>query len=242
MADEAAAAPATRVLLRREDRVYVIVGLIIVAGIAVVTTAALMAPGRQGDIWLEIAKSTMYLVALAVAGGVVTTVVRDRDAAREERLRWREHRLAFLDRLDDSYTQIKAARRLLRTLGFVAASSQPLDGEQVHGFRTQMATLNEAQLTFEMAARQVRPASFGLRSGEIEHELADIGHYLRRVLRDWEADPVAIATGGDSSALGRWPHLMAFTAYDEESAQTFTEGVADRMGRIELLIHSADEP
>ena len=169
MADEAAAAPATRVLLRREDRVYVIVGLIIVAGIAVVTTAALMAPGRQGDIWLEIAKSTMYLVALAVAGGVVTTVVRDRDAAREERLRWREHRLAFLDRLDDSYTQIKAARRLLRTLGFVAASSQPLDGEQVHGFRTQMATLNEAQLTFEMAARQVRPASFGLRSGEIEH-------------------------------------------------------------------------
>lgn len=233
--------PATRHLVHREDRVFVIVGFIIVAAIAMVLTAALMAPDRQGDIWVEIAKSTMYLVALAVAGGVVSAVVRDRDAAREERHRRRDRRAAFLDKLDSSYAHVKAARRLLRTFGFVSASSVPLDGEQVVGFRTQMAMLNEMQLAFEMSARQVRSMDLGDRSADLEHELVEIGRYLRTVLRDWEADPVAIAEGGDSLALDRWPHLMAFTAYDEESAQTFTDGVADRFNRIELLILAADE-
>lgn len=230
-----------RARFRREDRVFVIVGCILVAGVGVVLTAALMAPARQGDIWVEIAKSTMYLVALAVAGGVVAAVVRDRDAVREERMRLRQHRHAFLDRLDDSYSQVKAARRLLRTLGFVSASSVPLQDSEVVGFRTQMATLSEMQLAFEMAVPRVRPRIFGATTDDLRRELTEIGRYLLLVIRDWEADPAAIATGGDSTALDRWPHLMEFTAYDEESAQTFTIGVADRMSRIEDLVHAMDE-
>ena len=241
MTEDQSRPKARRALFRREDRVFFIVGGIIVAGVAVVLTAALMAPGRQGDIWVEIAKSTMYLVALAVAGGVVSAVVRDRDAVREERLRLRQQRLAFLDGLDDSYSQVKAARRLLRTLGFVTASSVPLDDDEVVGFRTQMATLSEMQLAFEMAVHQVRPPIFGATTDDLRRELTEIGRYLRLVVRDWEADPVAIATGRDSSALDRWPHLMEFTAYDDESAETFTLGVADRMSRIENMVHAIDE-
>ena len=232
---------ARRAIFRREDRVFVIVGCIIVVAVIIVLIAALMAPGRQGDIWVEIAKSILYLVSLAVAGGVVAAVVRDRDADREERLRLRQHRLAFLDRVDDSYSQVKAARRLLRTLGFVTASSLPLQDDEVVGFRTQMATLSEMQLAFEMAVPQVRRRIFGATTDELGHELTEIARYLRLVIRDWEADPVAIATGRDTSALERWPHLMEFTAYDDESAQTFTQGVADRISRIENMVHAMDE-
>ncbi len=241
MTEDHASTRARRALSRREDRVFIIVACILVVGVAVVLIAALMAPTRQGDIWVEIAKSTMYLVSLAVAGGVVAAVVRDRDAVREERLRLRQHRLAFLDRLDESYRQVKAARRLLRTLGFVTASSVPLDAVEVVGFRTQMATLSEMQLAFEMAVRQVRRPVFGATTDDLRQELTEIGRYLRLVVRDWEAEPVAIATGRDSSALDRWPHLMEFTAYDDESTETFTVGVADRMSRIETVVHAIDE-
>lgn len=52
-----------------------------------VIISAIMAPERQDDIWVELAKGSATIVALALATGVVGAMLRDRDALREEQRR-----------------------------------------------------------------------------------------------------------------------------------------------------------
>lgn len=222
----------------RRHRAWVVIGVVIGLALLLVLVAALMAPDRANDIWVEIAKSSLYLTALAVTGGIVAIVVRDRDAAREDARRRDAFRLAFLDEVEAAWTQIKAARRLLRTYGFDAPGDAVLGAEEVSGFRTQMAALNDAELALELFARRVRvlPDRFGPNAPVIAQELHEVHASLRRVLFEFESDPRTIAVGGSTAAVMGWPHFVAFTAYDEDSKQAFEEGVAGRIARIEELL------
>src|SRR3954470_18023503 len=115
-------------------------------------------------------------MVLAVSGGVVAAVLRDRDAARDARLRRRQRLIAQLEQTQASYVQLKAARRLLRTLGFDAPTDRKLTPQQVMGFQTQIALLNEAQLTFEGDTHRIpfqRP-DLGPISEELLRQLAGI--------------------------------------------------------------------
>ena len=72
-----------RTTLRRQ-RPWIIVGVIVVVAIVLLITAAAMAPERASDIWVNLADSAAQIVVLALAGGVVGAVLRDRDARRED--------------------------------------------------------------------------------------------------------------------------------------------------------------
>lgn len=227
----------------RVERAWIVIACVIGTALTLVVVASLMAPGKAHDIWVEIAKSSLYMVALAVTGGIVAIVVRDRDAAREEERRRVAYRLDFLEEVGAAFTQIKAARRLLRTIGFDAPRDLVLGPEQVSGFRTQMASLNDAELGLEMLARKVAlmPERFGPRAATIERELREAYGYLRLVLFEFEADPTSVAEGGSTAELQRWPHFLAFIGYDEASVKAFNEGVADRMSMVEQLVLGRDE-
>ena len=125
---------------------------------------AFMAPERHSDMWVELVKSSIQIIVLAVAGGVVGAVLRDRDAARDAEIRRRAYFLAFLDQIDVSYGQVKSVRRMLRTYGFGQPREGGLTPQQVVGFRTQMAHLNDAEVAYEMHARKV--AALAGRFGE----------------------------------------------------------------------------
>lgn len=223
------------------DRTWVVIGLVLGLAVTLIVLGAVMAPGRAHDIWVEVAKSGFQLAVVALAGGVVGAVLKDRDADREEERRVRQYRLDFRDQVTVSYGQIKAARRTLRTFGFDAPQGSSLSAEQVIGFRTEMASLNDAQLSLELDARKVEvlSAEFGPASIALARELSDICRYLRQVLFEWEADPTVIVAGGDASSLDRWPEFGRFVGYDEESVRAFSDGVADRITRIELLVLGA---
>ena len=203
-----------------------------------------MAPERHSDMWLELVKSSIQIIVLAVAGGVVGAVLRDRDAARDATIRRRAYFLAFLDQIDVSYGQVKSVRRMLRTYGF----GQPRDGaltpQQVAGFRTQMAHLNEAQVAYEMHARKVAALAgrFSDSAGPLEQALSHIHLYLASVLREWQGAPDAISSGSDSSVTRSWPHFSGFVDYEEAESGTFRDGVADQMVTIELILGGMGAP
>jgi len=232
-----------RTTLRRE-RAWIIVGVIVVGALALLITAALMAPERSSDIWVNLAGSAAQIVVLALAGGVVGAVLRDREARREDNRRRRASRLAFANQVELAFNEIKAARRILRTFGFDAPAGRTLTREQANGFRAQMAQLNDTQLSVEMYSRVVEAqrSLFEPNTESLQQELAAVSQFLRRVLLEWETDSTVVGPRADASALVGWKHFSEFVGYDDESSRAFRAGVAEPLIRIEVLLNSASHP
>jgi hypothetical protein len=232
-----------RTTLRRH-RPWIIVGVIVAGALALLITAVVMAPERSSDIWVNLAGSAAQIVVLALAGGVVGAVLRDRDARREDARRKRQSLLEFANQVDLTFNEIKAARRILRTFGFDAPAGLVLTREQATGFRAQMAQLNDTQLSVEMYGRVVeaRRSLFDPNTESLTHELAGVSQYLRRVLLEWETDSTVVGWRADASPLVGWKHFREFVGYDDESAVAFTTGIAEPLTRIELLLMSSASP
>ena len=232
-----------RTTLRRQ-RPWIIVGVIVVGALVVVITSAVMAPERSSDIWVNLADSAAQIVVLALAGGVVGAVLRDRDARREDARRRQASLLAFANQVDLAFNEIKAARRILRTFGFDAPAGLVLTREQATGFRAQMAQLNDTQLSVEMFGRVVeaRRSLFDPNAESLKQELAGVSQYLRRVLLEWETDATVVGPFADVSALVGWKHFGEFVGYDDASSQAFSAGIAEPLTRIELLLMSSASP
>ena len=232
-----------RTTLRRQ-RPWIIVGVIVVGAIALVIIAAVMAPERSSDIWVSLADKAAQIVVLALAGGVVGAVLRDREARREDARRKRESLLAFANQVDLAFNEIKSARRILRTFGFDAPAGLVLTHEQATGFRAQMAQLNDTELSVEMYGRVVeaRPSLFEPNTELLKQELARVSEYLRRVLLEWETDSTVVGPFADASALIGWKHFGEFVGYDDESSRAFRTSIAEPLTRIELLLMSSASP
>ena len=232
-----------RTTLQRQ-RPWIIVGVIVAGALVLVITAAVMAPERSGDIWVNLADSAAQIVVLALAGGVVGAVLRDRDARREDNRRRQASLLAFSNQVELAFNEIKAARRILRTFGFDAPAGRILTSEQATGFRAQMAQLNDTELSVEMYGRVVEAqrSLFDPNTESLKQELAGVSRYLRRVLLEWETDSTVVGPGADASALVGWKHFGEFVGYDDESSQIFSAGIAEPLTRIELLLMSSASP
>jgi hypothetical protein len=229
----------------RQPRAWIVIAIVLVGAVVLLITAAVMVPEeRHSDIWVNLAGSAAQIVVLAISGGVVGAVLRDREVRRDDARRRREQLLAFGDRIDHAFHEIKAARRLLRTFGFDAPTGKVLTADQATGFRAQMAQLNDTQLTLETYARMVdaQRSLFGTSADEIRRELQQVSASLRGVLLEWETDPTVIEAGADASALAGWPRFGAFVRYDEPSRTTFRQDVAGPIARVTLLLIRADDP
>ena len=232
-----------RTTLHRQ-RAWIIVGVIVVGAIALLITAAVMAPERSSDIWVNLAGSAAQIVVLALAGGVVGAVLRDREARREDDRRRQAMRLTFSNQVELAFNEIKAARRILRTFGFDAPAGRTLTRDQATGFRAQMAQLNDTQLSVEMYGRVVeeRRSLFEPNADALKRELEGVSRFLRLVLLEWETDSTVVALGADASTLVRWKHFSEFVGYDDESSRAFKAGIAEPLTRIELLLMSSASP
>lgn len=228
----------------RVQRFWVIIVAVLAGAVGMVLLASLMAPERQEDIWVELAKSSAQIVVLVMATGVVGAMLRDRDAVREAQRRHEASLLAFLEQIEATYAQVKTARRMLRTLGFNSQAVMTLSADQASGLRVQMALLNEAELSFETYARKVAamPGLWAVESAAMTTELTRVFQYLHSVLMEWQTDPTVFGAGADTAAMQAWQHFRQFLGYDEASAGAFDEGVASRMLAIEMLVRAASQP
>jgi hypothetical protein len=156
----------------------------------------------------------------------------------------REQLLAFANQVNLAFNEIKAARRLLRTYGFDAPEGRILSAEQATGFRGQMAQLNDTQLSMEMYGRVVeaQPELFEPSGAELRHELSSASEYLRQVLLEWQTDPTVVESGADASPLAGWQRFLEFVGYGDASRAAFRAGIAEPLGRIELMLMRSGAP
>jgi hypothetical protein len=224
---------------RRPERAWIIIAVVLLGALGMILLGAIMANERRQDVWVELVSRASQLVVLALAGGVVGAVIHDRDAAREDERRRQAFLLGFVDEVEAAYGQVKTARRLLRTFGFDTPRPARLTPEQVTGYRTQLALLNEAELQFETLARRVMavPRPFGDAGDRIAAELAAIHGYLNSILRDWQSDPGAVVEGGTTMSLDHRATFGPFVGYGDAAEAAFRAGVTAHVEAVELFVH-----
>lgn len=226
---------------RRVERAWIVIGVVLLGALVLAVIGAIQVPERRADLWFEVFVGAVRLAVLAMTGGVVAAVLRDRDAVREEAHRRQADAAAFLERIQDTFGQVKSARRMLRTHGFGSADAHALTDEQAAGFRTEMAQLNDAELAFEMYARRVAimPGPYGDARAQLVGAMTGIHEYLKGILQEWQRDPAAITPGRDALATREWTHFQRFVGYDDEAIADFRANIAEAMVTIEVLIGAA---
>lgn len=168
------------------------------------------------DLWLELARTALGLLAVGVAGGFITFEWNDlasrREQVRAEHARTTaravEARRRRLDRIDAEhnaivglYNDVKAIRRALRALGLDSrrvgvAGSETLAAEQIEGFRYWMRELSRVQLGFEAKKREFEQlCSSGRATSEQATILRDVEKWLNKVVDVWEEKSASLRDG-----------------------------------------------
>ena len=197
---------------RRAEVLLVVLLLAAIAvGVGMVLTGFVHVDNRD-TLYVEVAKSGLQLVVVGVLGSAFAAgwrwidfkrevQRRDYEYERDQRRARREMQLALFVRLVNSYNEVKAIRRTLRSYGFRNAVGA-LDEPQVHAFREQMARLNGVQLEFEALKREVGEARlFDGNSAKILDALYKIESHLNKVLRVWEYHGIDVEVGADAKIV-----------------------------------------
>jgi hypothetical protein len=190
-------------------------GLLI--ALVLILVGDLSAPSaRRADLWFEVAKIGVQFGVIVILGALVTLLLKRRDETREERRRAAEYGLQIFRDVVDAYNRAKGVRRSLRALGFrldepPRDEQEPLDSTQVAEFHAQMLQLNDAQLTLERIAREVKKRNDVFpHAGRMLCQLDTAEKYLAKVLGTWETRRDVIKVGGDPARLFDLEQLQGF--------------------------------
>jgi hypothetical protein len=177
-----------------------VVVLLTVIGFVTAIISALLAyqanTDLADDIWLEVTKGAVQVIAVGAIGGALGYAWRSLATKRDAETRRRDKLRAELADLVTLYNGVKSIRRVLRSIGLGAGTGEFTDG-QVEGFRTQMLALNDVQLEFEAKMRQFGEAGL-LRTGgdQVVGDLHTIEDHLNNILSEaWEGLGPGIQTG-----------------------------------------------
>lgn len=197
---------------------------------------------RDDDLWLEVARAGVQVLAVGLIGGAVAAAWRlfeqvrsdrqKREADERERERQvHEQQLSIFRKVVGSYNEVKAIRRTLRSLG-LRASTGELSEAQVSGFRDLMLRLNVVQLSFEALKREVGETNiFEGDTVDIVKRLHDIEDYLNGALNVWENSGSLIEVGSERSVVSSGLDGLI------GSARRFKDGVVSHQREITRLIH-----
>jgi len=208
-----------RKLPRRRDAWWIVT--LLALGLATITAGAWLARTTQDtwfdELWLEVAKAGVQVVAVGVLGGALAAVWRNMAVQREMKARdVAEQRELEIERNDKIraelaslialYNDVKSVRRVLRSHGLdlktypaaerESARQNALTKEQADSFREQMLVLSELQLGFESKAKQFGQTNFlDDDTDQVVKNLGRIENHLNQVLWLWEQSGWTIREG-----------------------------------------------
>jgi len=226
-----------------------LLALLTVLGLAAIITGAWQArltPDKDkwlDALWFEVAKAGVQVVAVGVLGGALAAIWqnirtrRERESVRNDKIR------AELVSLVALYNDVKAVRRILRSLGLdlktypdadveQVRQSAVLTEEQARGFHEQMLILSGLQLGFEAKAKQFGQTDFlDDDTGKVVEALSRIEEHLNQVLELWEQKGPVIRKGTDLAVVSEGlEKLFRVRAY-------LRPEVSDQMREITELIN-----
>jgi hypothetical protein len=159
------------------------------------------------DLWLDVAKAGVQVVAVGVLGGALAAIWQNIRARREREIERNDKIRAELASLVALYNDVKAVRRILRSLGLDLKTypereqeqirqSAVLTEEQARGFHAQMLILSGLQLGFEAKVKQFGQTNFlDDETGKVVEALGRIEEHLNQVLDLWERSGWTIREG-----------------------------------------------
>ena len=200
--------------------------------LAVVAIGVWAVPARRGDLWFELAKAGIQLVVVIGLGGVVSSVLRTADVARERRKILDEHRFAIFQQLVTAYHQLKFVRRNLRMVG-LRDGPDALRSEQVEALRAGMTTVVDVDLTLEQVYRELDARSVFDRSQEIHGYLGQLLTYISKLVEEWETHG---ASFWPDRQTGRVRDLVVLQAFLGSAEDDFRPNAARPMGRVEAIV------
>jgi hypothetical protein len=184
-----------------------------IVALLLIDIGAAHAGSHSGDLFFELAKAGIQLLAIVFFGGAVAAAFRSLDARRDDRRRLDEYRASMVGELLDAYHRAKAVRRNLRAAGFRGPTSGSIAADQIIELRDQMRRLDDAQLTLEKLAREVETqlTLFHEHGPSISASIRQAEKYLRVVLRDWEKNAPTIKPDAELARVAAsLPHLSDF--------------------------------
>jgi len=136
----------------------------------------------------EIAKSLLQLAVVAIAGHVVSILITKANNERQDLMRANELRNALLDRINESFVEVKKVRRLARataekvTVG--GATNLFIHKSRFHEY---LQLLNDAQLKLEVVSKDVESnKTLFLDAEDLIKRLDRMEEYLNRLVDDYE--------------------------------------------------------
>jgi hypothetical protein len=230
----------------------VLAGALSIAGIVI----GMLKTDLDDEFWLEIARAGVQVLAVVVIGGAVAAAWRYLEQERsdqqkrladerEQQRQLHEQQLAVFRQIVESYNEVKAIRRTLRSIGLREATGT-MSETQVRGFRELMLRLNVVQLAFEALKRELGETDFFKEdTAEIVKRLYYVESHLNIVLQVWEKDGSAIEVGSDAGfvSLGLvgliGPSKGLKERFERRNSRTtsFKEGVVIHRREITRLIH-----
>ena len=225
----------------------VVIGLVVIV-LVLVVTAAVALSRRRDDLWLEVAKVGLQFVLITVLGSLVGYTLRYSETERADRRRTLEREADERRRLDDArlrvfrevvdaYNQVKAVRRVLRSLGVLTVKG-PLSAAQAEGIRSQMLALNRAQLTLEAVKREVKESQLFRDPPTLAKYLEMAEVFLGDVLKKWErhggeiwagATPEAVSSLDIASFVGETNQYPQFKSQVSMALDAFTKALHDEL-------------
>lgn len=144
------------------------------------------------DLPTEIAKSLLQLAVIAVAGHVVSILITKANNERQDLIRADDLRNALLNRLNQSFVDVKKVRRLAR-----ATSEKVVIGENVYlfvhktKFHEYLQSLNDAQLELELVSKDVESnKSLFVDAEDVITRLDMMEEYLNGLVDEYEHSSV----------------------------------------------------
>jgi hypothetical protein len=242
---------------RRHVRAVLVAALVLAGALSIAgTVIGMLKTDLDDEFWLEIARAGVQVLAVVVIGGAVAAAWRYLEQERsdqqkrladdrEQQRQLHEQQLAVFRQIVESYNEVKAIRRTLRSIGLRAATGT-MSETQVRGFRELMLRLNVVQLAFEALKRELGETDFFKEdTAEIVKRLYYIESHLNIVLQVWEKDGSAIQVGSDAGfvSLGLvgliGPSKGLKEGFEHRNSRTtsFKEGVVTHRREITRLIH-----
>ena len=158
----------------------------------------------------EIAKALLQLGVIAVAGHVVSILITKANNERQDLIRADDLRNVLLNRLNESFVDVKKVRRLAR-----ATAEKVAIGDSIYLFiqRTKfheyMQSLNDAQLELELVSKDVESnKSLFVDADDVIERLDRMEEYLNSLVNEYEHSNVKpVNDPADCFAVASFPRL-----------------------------------
>lgn len=151
-----------------------------------------------------------------------------------------EIRVDYLQRVGRAYRIAKSTRRALRAAGITTKFKNPptkLNEKQLQIYKAQMVTLDSSQLELEGLKIEARSLPALLNVKDLEHNLASMENYLRKILREYERSIAEISEEKGTVDFSSLEKLSEFTgSLDKSNRDGFEQKLATPHDNVIKLV------